>query len=250
MASITLKRYNGSTWDTFEPITTGQNVYGSGTQATTPLLDSNNKINSVFLSSYVSSVNGSSGAITNVAKTNVDNAFSTTQTMYGSDDTPLNLRANHSSMSNIALFNSSGTRLGNIGANNYVPYWWGGQGNNGQIALISDIPSGDVDVTINGTATSTVLTLSNIIVGTTTYKNPTTFTGTSTTTGTPSGTTTVPTSSHTHGITLSGTRTTSGSGTTARRTLAITGSSSATADTTSVASSGHNHTFTATGSLS
>jgi len=52
MASITLKRYNGSTWDTFEPITKGQNVYGSGTQATTPLLDSNNKINSAFLPSF------------------------------------------------------------------------------------------------------------------------------------------------------------------------------------------------------
>lgn len=249
--SVTIKRYNSlDGWDIIRPITVGQNIYGSGTNATTPLLNSNDKIDSAFLSSYVSSVNGSSGAITNVAKTNVDNAFSTTQTMYGSDDTPLNLRANHSSMSNIALFNSSGTRLGNIGANNYVPYWWGGQGNNGQIALISDIPSGDVDVTINGTATSTVQTLSNIIVGTTTYKNPTTFTGSSTTTGTPSGTTTVATSLHNHTITLSGTRTTSGSGTTARRKLTIAGSSGNPSGTIAVASSGHNHTFTATGSLS
>lgn len=120
----------------------------------------------------------------------------------------------------------------------------------GTLALVSDIPSGDVDVTINGTATATIQTLSNIIVGTTTYKNLTTFTGTSTTTGTPSGTTTVPTSSHTHSITLSGSRTTTGSGTTARRKLTISGISSATSSTTSVASSGHNHTFTAQGSLS
>ena len=120
----------------------------------------------------------------------------------------------------------------------------------GTFALVSDIPSGDVDVTINGTATATVQTLSNIIVGTTTYKNPTTFTGTSANTGSASGTTTVPTSSHTHTITLSGSRTTSGSGSTARRTLTITGSSSATTNTTSVASSGHTHTFTAVGSLS
>lgn len=45
----TLKRKNGSDWDTIYPITLGQNVYGSGTEATTPLLDSSNKINSAFL---------------------------------------------------------------------------------------------------------------------------------------------------------------------------------------------------------
>jgi len=166
---LTLKRYNGTTWENLNPVTVGQNIYGSGTNSTTPLLNSSDQVDSAFLTDY---------------------------------------------------------------------------------ATLNDLPQGDVDVTINGTATSTVQTLSNIIVGTTTYKNPTTFTGSSTTTGTPSGTTTVPTSSHTHSITLRGTRTTSGSGTTARRTLALTGSSSATSSTTSVASSGHNHTFTAQGSLS
>lgn len=168
--SVTIKRYNSlDGWDIIRPITIGQNIYGSGTLATTPLLNSNDQVDSAFLTDY---------------------------------------------------------------------------------ATLNDLPQGNVDVTINGTATATVQTLSNIIVGTTTYKNPTTFTGTSTTTGTPSGTTSVPTSYHLHDITLSGTRTTSGSGTTARRKLTITGSSSATSSTTSVASSGHNHTFTAQGSLS
>ena len=50
---ITIKRYNGSSWDTLNPITVGQNVYGNGTNSTTALLDSNDKINSVFLPSSV-----------------------------------------------------------------------------------------------------------------------------------------------------------------------------------------------------
>ncbi len=53
MSNSTIKRYNGSSWDTLEPITIGQNVYGSGTQATTPLLDSSNQIDSAFLTNYV-----------------------------------------------------------------------------------------------------------------------------------------------------------------------------------------------------
>ena len=123
--NTTIKRRNSSNdgWDIIHPITIGQNIYGSSTNYQTPLLNSSDQIDSAFLG--------------NVAKTNVDNAFSTTQTITGSDDTPLNLKATHSTMSNIAFFNSSSTRLGNIGANGYVPYWWGGQGNNGQIALVS-----------------------------------------------------------------------------------------------------------------
>ena len=97
-----------------------------------------------------------STATSNIAKTNVDNNFSTTQTINGSDDTPLNLKANHSTMSNIALFNSSGTRLGNIGANGYVPYWWaGGSGTSGQLALQSELSSYvPTSRTINGKALS------------------------------------------------------------------------------------------------
>ena len=41
-----------------------------------------------------------------------------------------------------------------------------------KIATMSDIPSGEVDVTLNGTATSTTHTLSNIVVGTDTYLMP------------------------------------------------------------------------------
>ena len=52
MANSTIKRYNGSSWDTLEPITTGQSVYGSGTLSTTPLLDSNNSINPAFIPKY------------------------------------------------------------------------------------------------------------------------------------------------------------------------------------------------------
>lgn len=49
--NITIKRRNDANtgWDVANPITVGQNVYGSGTQATTPLFDSNNKINNIFL---------------------------------------------------------------------------------------------------------------------------------------------------------------------------------------------------------
>ena len=241
---------------------------------------------------YVSSVNGKSGAITDVATTNTFQTITASKTF--SADLTLNnqiyLRSKNISgqYRNLIGIDANGrVAVGNsdqeivlncntaiIPANPYknlgsTSLLWkdiylsgklktGTSGAieltlpnaTGTLALVSDIPSGDVDVEINGTETSTVLTLSNIVVGTTTYKNLTTFTGTSSTTGTPSGTTTVPTSSHTHSITLSGTRTTSGSGTTARRTLAITGSSSATADTISVASSGHDHTYTPQGSLS
>ena len=49
---ITIKRYGTSGWDTLYPITTGQNVYGSGTKATTALLDSNNKLARDFLQLY------------------------------------------------------------------------------------------------------------------------------------------------------------------------------------------------------
>lgn len=49
---ITIKRYNSSSWDTLHPITVGQNVYGSGTKATTALLDSNNKLARDFLQLY------------------------------------------------------------------------------------------------------------------------------------------------------------------------------------------------------
>ena len=49
--SSTIKRYNGSDYDTINPITTGQNVYGSGTNASTPLLNSNDKIDNAFLPS-------------------------------------------------------------------------------------------------------------------------------------------------------------------------------------------------------
>jgi len=294
--SSTIKRYNGADYDTINPITIGQNIYGNGTNLTTPLLDSNDKINSAFLNAFVSSVNGSSGAITNVAKTNTDNNFSVAQTF--SSKVQLT-NANHyiqKGSGNVVEIGANGSAVLTIGSSStaiasvfransdnskdlgtssirWKDIYLGGKiktgtsgaieltlpSSTGQIALVSDIPEGDVDVTINGTATSTVETLSNIIVGTTTYKNLTTFTGTSTTTGTASGTTEVASSSHTHTVTgsvgLSGSRTTSGSGTTARRTLTITGSfssgtTSAISGTTSVASSGHNHTFTAQGSLS
>lgn len=98
-------------------------------------------------------------ALAGKANRNSDNNFGVTQTVNGNDDTPLNLKAKHASMSNIALFNSSGTRLGNIGANGYKPYWWAGQGTSGQIALTSDfktingesiVGSGDISLSASG----------------------------------------------------------------------------------------------------
>ena len=52
---LTITRYDGTeqTWESLNPITVGQNVYGSGDNATTPLLNSSNQINSVFLTNYV-----------------------------------------------------------------------------------------------------------------------------------------------------------------------------------------------------
>ena len=55
----TLKRYNSSAnngqggWVNVEPIIIGQNVFGSDDNATTQLLDSDDQINSAFLSNYV-----------------------------------------------------------------------------------------------------------------------------------------------------------------------------------------------------
>lgn len=254
--SSTIKRYNGADYDTINPITIGQNIYGSGTNLTTPLLDGNDKINSAFLPSdnnYYHTPSYSTGL--NIATGNgVNNLYvpNAGSSQAGVVSTSAQTFSGVKSFRNgIKLFENDSYYATLQGASSsYIDITLTLPSSSGVLALVSDIPEGDVDVTINGTATATVEALSNIVVGTTTYKNITTFTGTSTTTGTPSGTTTVPTSSHTHSITLSGTRTTSGSGTTARRTLTITGSSSATADTTSVASSGHNHTFTAQGSLS
>ena len=63
---ITIKRYNSSSWDTLHPITEGQNVYGSGTKATTALLDSNNKLARDFLQLYEHNIfiyNGTAGCI-------------------------------------------------------------------------------------------------------------------------------------------------------------------------------------------
>lgn len=258
--SSTIKRYNGTDYDTINPITTGQNVYGSGANSTTPLLNSNDKIDSVFLPtftdtnyypirSYTSGLQISSYSGSTNCQLYVPNASSS---QAGVVSTSAQTFAGVKSFRNgIKLFeNDSYYATVQGSSSSYIDITLTLPSSSGVLALVSDIPEGDVDVTINGTATSTVEALSNIVVGTTTYKNLTTFTGTSTTTGTPSGTTTVPTSYHLHDITLSGTRTTSGSGTTARRTLAITGSSSATSSTISVASSGHNHTFTAQGSLS
>ena len=58
--STTEKRWNGSTstWDVVYPITLGQNIYGSGTNASTPLLDNNDQINSVFLPTATASAYG------------------------------------------------------------------------------------------------------------------------------------------------------------------------------------------------
>jgi len=55
---ITIKRYNGSSWDTLNPITTGQNVYGGGTNATTALLNSSDKINSAFYGTNLAGIDG------------------------------------------------------------------------------------------------------------------------------------------------------------------------------------------------
>lgn len=85
--------------------------------------------------------------LNDIAKTNIDNNFSVTQTISGVDDTPLNLKANHDSWANIALFNKTGARLGNIGALGYKPYWWGGQGDTGQIALVKDVPTSTTQLT-------------------------------------------------------------------------------------------------------
>ena len=89
-------------------------------------------------------------ALAEKANKNSDNNFSTTQTITGNDDTPLNLKAKHSSCSNIAFFNSGGTRLGNIGANGYKPYWWGGQNNKDYLALDGDVVHTTGDEVIGG----------------------------------------------------------------------------------------------------
>ena len=104
------------------------------------------------LSEYVDDLIGD---IDGCAKLENKNYFAQTQTIKGNDDTPLNLQSNHASWANIAFSNNAGTRLGNLGVNGYHPYWWGGQNNNGQIALQSDfktingnslIGSGDITV--------------------------------------------------------------------------------------------------------
>lgn len=46
--SSTIKRYNGTDYDTINPITTGQNVYGSGTNASTPLVNSSDLIDAAY----------------------------------------------------------------------------------------------------------------------------------------------------------------------------------------------------------
>lgn len=63
-AAITINTTNKTISDGTNTLTFGSNAFNSTTIPTT----------------YVSTVNGSSGAITNVAKTNADNSFSTTQT--------------------------------------------------------------------------------------------------------------------------------------------------------------------------
>ena len=45
----TIKRRNSSDWDIINPITVGQNIYGSGANETTPLLNSSDQIDSAFL---------------------------------------------------------------------------------------------------------------------------------------------------------------------------------------------------------
>lgn len=45
----TIKRRNSSDWDIINPITVGQNIYGSGANDTTPLLNSSDQIDSAFL---------------------------------------------------------------------------------------------------------------------------------------------------------------------------------------------------------
>lgn len=65
---LTITRYDGTkqTWENLNPITVGQNVYGSGDNATTPLFDNSDQINPAFLSNYVdkSSAQTISGAKT------------------------------------------------------------------------------------------------------------------------------------------------------------------------------------------
>ena len=46
--SSTIKRYNGTDYDTINPITTGQNVYGSGTNASTPLVNNSDLIDAAY----------------------------------------------------------------------------------------------------------------------------------------------------------------------------------------------------------
>ena len=46
--SSTIKRYNGTDYDTINPITTGQNVYGSGTNASTPLVNNSDQIDAAY----------------------------------------------------------------------------------------------------------------------------------------------------------------------------------------------------------
>lgn len=91
------------------------------------------------------------------AVVNANNNFTTTQTITGADDTPLNLYANHATWANIAFYNNTGTRLGNLGFIGNSPYYWGVNGStdyhrlatNTWVETADHSFSGDVEFTGN-----------------------------------------------------------------------------------------------------
>ena len=75
-----------------------------------------------------------------VAVNNVDNSFTTTQTISGSDDTSLKLNASNSTLSNIE-FRCNDSHVGNIGIKDNVPYFWAASGSgqsNGELVRTTD----------------------------------------------------------------------------------------------------------------
>ena len=104
-APITIKRYTNSSWESYYPITAGQNVYGSGTKATTSLLDSNNKLARDFLQLYEHNI-----TITYSNTIYVTFKFTnTTSTAYTSADRNLS----------VALYNAGFTRTGSSSSYSY-----------------------------------------------------------------------------------------------------------------------------------
>lgn len=91
-----------------------------------------------------------------VARTDISNHFATTQTITGSDDTPLNLSSSHATWCNIAFINKSGTRMGNIGVNNGRPYWWGLSGSNDYLVLSSELNSINLSNYVDLTSTQQI----------------------------------------------------------------------------------------------